>query len=237
MANIAKPNTFTANTAIEPAEVNDNFDTIYNEFNGGISASNLATDAVTTAKIAAANVTTAKIADDAVTAGKIDFGGAGVGVWWEEIGRTTLSGAGDTITVSGLPARKYLKLVWSITATGAAGGNITFNSDTGANYAYRYELNGAAGVSAVSQTSIGAIYNATSLTGFGYAELINISTAPKQGRIQSIYSNSTAGTAIDSVNFWFKWVNTSAQISSVTITNAGAGDYAIGSELIVLGHD
>lgn len=97
MANIAKPNTFTANTAIEPAEVNDNFDTIYNEFNGGISASNLATDAVTTAKIAAANVTNAKMADSAITPEKI-LTGTGTGWAWQTWSPTLSNLSGGTQT-------------------------------------------------------------------------------------------------------------------------------------------
>lgn len=71
MSNVSKPNTFSANTTISASEVNDNFDTIYNEFNGSISAANLATDSVTTAKIADSNITTAKIADANVTAAKL----------------------------------------------------------------------------------------------------------------------------------------------------------------------
>lgn len=52
MANVSKPNTFTANTTISSSQVNDNFDTIYNEFNGNISGANLAAGAVTSSKIA-----------------------------------------------------------------------------------------------------------------------------------------------------------------------------------------
>lgn len=71
MALITKPNTFTADTDAVASEVNDNFDEIYDEFNGAISAANLATDAVTTAKITDSNVTTAKIADENVTSRKL----------------------------------------------------------------------------------------------------------------------------------------------------------------------
>lgn len=67
MAIVNKPNTFVQNTAANASEINDNFDTIYNEFNGSISAANLATSAVTTAKIADDAVTGAKIADNTVT--------------------------------------------------------------------------------------------------------------------------------------------------------------------------
>lgn len=67
MGTINRPNTYTANTVISPSQVNDDFDTIYNEFNGSISAANLATGAVTTAKIADDAVTADKLADSSVT--------------------------------------------------------------------------------------------------------------------------------------------------------------------------
>lgn len=73
MTTISKPNTFSANTTIASSEINANFDTIYNDYNGSISAVNLASGAVTTAKIADSNVTTAKVANDAITATKIDW--------------------------------------------------------------------------------------------------------------------------------------------------------------------
>lgn len=71
MSIVAKPNTFSANTTISSSKVNDNFDTLYDDYNGGITAANLATGAITTAKIADANVTTDKIADANVTNAKL----------------------------------------------------------------------------------------------------------------------------------------------------------------------
>jgi hypothetical protein len=50
-------------TTAVASQVNNPLTTIYNEFNGNISAANLATGAVTTAKIADANVTSAKLVD------------------------------------------------------------------------------------------------------------------------------------------------------------------------------
>lgn len=71
MGVIAKPHTFSPNTTISSSQMNANFDTIYNDYNGGIAAANLASNAVTTAKIADLNVTTAKIANDAINAAKL----------------------------------------------------------------------------------------------------------------------------------------------------------------------
>jgi hypothetical protein len=109
MGTIARPNTYTANTTIEPSEVNDDFNTIYNEFNGAISSANLATDAVTTAKIADSNVTTIKIADANVTVDKMaatmGAGTAGTGAW--DSWTPTLSG----ITIgNGTVVAKYIQI-------------------------------------------------------------------------------------------------------------------------------
>lgn len=81
MGLINKPNTFTANTTASASEVNDNFDTIYNEFNGNIGAANLASNAVTTAKINDAAVTTAKLNDGSVTPAKLTSGAATTWAW------------------------------------------------------------------------------------------------------------------------------------------------------------
>ncbi len=91
MALIVRPNTYTNNTAAVATQVNDDFDTIYDEFNGAINSANIATsgvataniaaNAVTTAKIADANVTTAKLLDAAVTPAKILAGTGTTWVW------------------------------------------------------------------------------------------------------------------------------------------------------------
>lgn len=71
MGIINKPYTFSPSTNASALEVNDNFDTLYNEVNGNLSAANLASDSVTTAKIADSNVTAAKLGSSAVTTAKI----------------------------------------------------------------------------------------------------------------------------------------------------------------------
>lgn len=93
MAIVNKPNTFSGNTTISSSEINSNFDTLYNEFNGSISAANLADDAVTAAKLADNAVVEANITDGAVAGTKL---GTGVPVQMVSVGYSA-SATGTTI--------------------------------------------------------------------------------------------------------------------------------------------
>jgi hypothetical protein len=164
------------------------------------------------------------------------------GVWWQQIGRTTLASAGDTITVSSIPARKYLLIRYLLIATGGTNNSsFIFNSDTGANYSQAtadIAAGGAVGNS-TSATSL-ALEVGSPATGsvlYGTLEIVNIAAQPKVGIYTNVHNVTAAGTAPTASLAFAKWSNTSAQISSVTFTNAGTGDYAIGSEVIILGRD
>lgn len=189
-------------------------------------------------------ITSAMVADDAIGAPKIDFGGEGEGVWWEEIGRTTLTVAGDTITVDSLPAKKYLRLyIYNIPTGGTiGGGQIRFNNDSGNNYAVqRVNIEGTV-VSATSATSANhmALVSATSATHkFYVVDIINVANKEKTALANESDSNSAgAGNPPLMRLTTGKWANTSEQITRIDCLNlSGSGDFAIGSELIVLGHD
>lgn len=204
---------------IDASDVNTPINAIITEINGNIETTNLA--------------------DDAVTAAKVDFGGAGTGIWWEEIGRTTLGSAGDTITVSGLPARKYLRILVRLAATG---GNInfgvTFNNDTGSNYSYRRSANGGADATSTSQTAIAAGNSTSTTPTYGVFDIINVASEEKTlSGVNTQNGTAGAGNVVDRIDVYAKWANTSDQISRIDYTNSGTGDYAIGSEVVVLGHD
>ena len=240
MGVINLPTTFSPNTTISSSEVNSNFTTIYNEFNGSIAAANLATDSVTTAKIADSNVTTAKIADDAVTAAKLNWAatGANAGIWWEELGRTTLGSAGDTISVASLPARKYLKILYSVIPTGNVDTYIAFNNDGGTNYSQTTSATFAASATVTSGTQI-SIDSGVPATYFkGVGDIINISTINKLLHAVTVQT-STAGAANapTSLEIMGKWVNTTDSISRIDLINTSTGSFDTGSELVVLGHN
>lgn len=175
----------------------------------------------------------------AISAEDINFGGAGSGIWWEEIGRTTLGSAGDTISIISLPARKYLKFILCYTGTGGTTlPTIRFNNDSGSNYANRQSASGGADATATSQTSFIMSGAESNISIYAEFEGINISAQEKvfTGRVVKT-AVSGAGTAPLRTEDAVKWTNTSAQISRIDVINTGTGDFAIGSELIVLGHD
>jgi hypothetical protein len=195
----------------------------------------LANNSITTDMITDGDVTTDKIADDAVTDNKLDYPR-----FWQEIARTTLTVAGDTITVSSIPARTYLRFILKAFASGGTlDSTIIFNADTGANYCGRWD-SGGVHASSVNVNSLpiesGTVASAGAL--FANIEFLNIASYPKVGTFNNVgVATVGAGTAPSNLVGSFEWVNTASQISSITWTNAGTGNFAIGSEIVVLGHD
>lgn len=188
------------------------------------------------------SITTAKIVDDAVTAEKIDWASTGAdgGIWWEELARATLGVAGDTIDTGTFTARKYLRFMVYAEATGGAlDTRIRFNADTGSNYSYQYNVgDGNANGSTTSAAFIDidqspATGNILQVTG----DIINIATKPKLLTCNGHYTAAAASAASTPLQVWGHWSNVASQITRVQIINSGAGDLAIGSEVIILGHD
>lgn len=70
MATISKPNTFSDDTPAEPSEINANFDTIYDEFNGGISAENVVPNSIDS--LAPETVGEDELQDDSVIPKKLN---------------------------------------------------------------------------------------------------------------------------------------------------------------------
>lgn len=181
-----------------------------------------------------------KINGNAITADTITDTQMDYPRFWHEIARTTLASASDTITASSIPARRYLMILYSVFDTGGAVGvGIRFNNDSGANYATAYSIDGAAVTTAPSATSILFRGGTQASAARGTMEIYNIATDEKVCTAVATLNNAAGAATVPANNtIAGKWVNTTDQITRVDLINvSGAGDFAIGSEVVVLGHD
>lgn len=162
------------------------------------------------------------------------------GVWWQEIKRTTLGSNGDLITVSSIPARSHLKIIIFTLATGGNNTQVlTFNNDSGANYARVQATDYGTATTQVSQNSLilsdaaGAGVQVTSIE-----PIINRTTQEKLFKWNTIRTGTAGAGNLPSMRMGHgKWANTSDQINRVDIANGSTGDFSAGSRVIVLGHD
>lgn len=153
-----------------------------------------------------------------------------------ELGRASLTSSADEISVS-FTAKTHLRvLFFGKQATNTITCKFQFNSDTSTNYSFARETDGTYDAT----TS----YDSWSVTP-GYAadiwttlDIDNQETKEKCGVVFTNHSSGTGGANIPHRReLVCKWANTSAQISSIRVFNDGAGDFAAGTYLIVLGSD
>lgn len=164
--------------------------------------------------------------------------GTASSIWWEELGRHTLSAPADTIEVSDFGARTYLKCIYRhFTTGGTQTAVLKFNSDSGTNYATRASSDQGATATATSGTGVSIQSAASASDVFAEITIGNYSTQAKPIIIRVNILAGTAGTAPGSRDVYGKWYNIVNQITTISVTNGGTGDFDTGSELIVLGHD
>ena len=157
---------------------------------------------------------------------------------WKEVGRTTLGSAGDTIDVTSLSDKRYYMLLTNFKDTGGqVNTNLTFNNDSGNNYARRWSTNGASDTTQTSRNSLN--WHETVVNeGLGVVYISNLSNKEKLLISHSVENSSTgAGSAPDRKEFVGKWANTTTAISSMKHTNSDTGSYDTNSEVVVLGYD
>jgi hypothetical protein len=171
-------------------------------------------------------------------------GGAGGGIGgWVELGRTTLGSAGDNIDVTGLADKRYLMIlnhtIQNLTNPLPA---FRFNADTGTNYAWRYSANGGADGTSTSNT--GFYFDTLGGAGDSWFQQLyvsNLSGKEKLVLMNACSNRGGTGASNDPERreIVAKWSNTSDPIDEVNIydANLSAGNFATGSELVVLGWD
>ena len=159
---------------------------------------------------------------------------------WKELGRTTLGSNGDSIDVTSLATKDNLMVLCHTFNTGGAAGAMAnqFNGDTGANYSERRSTNGGSDGTTTGATGYNATSGEWNSSTFHVSNIINIAAQEKL-IITSSAMVETAGASNEPrrQEAVAKWANTSAQINRINIKNSGAGDFASGSECIVLGFD
>ena len=169
--------------------------------------------------------------------GTASVGGSVANTSWKELGRQTLSSSGDVMTTGTITAKDNLMILYYGVADGDMINKLTFNDDTGNNYAYRLSDGNA---SDTTTTSNAFLEFATSTTSneFSVANVVNVATQEKLVQLNHAGQNTAgAGTAPRIRELVGKWANTSNAITKVTATNSQSGSFGSGSELVVLGFD
>ena len=170
------------------------------------------------------------------------LGGTAVG-GWVELGRTTLGAGADQLDVSSLPDKRYyMYLHWVIPDTYVAPRLRLGNGsvDTGSNYATRRNENGGTDVTGTSQDHITITPEGGANPQLIVGYIANRSANEKLTLNHSVH-RKTAGAANEPGRGEVvgKWTNTSNPLDVIRMYNgnAGSGDYASGSELVILGWD
>lgn len=172
----------------------------------------------------------------------IDFATTGVGgIWWEELGRTTLTGSGDSLSVQNLPDRKYLRVYITYSSTGGTvDGNMRLNNDSGSNYGVIFAGVGTTPpTTSTSQTSLIVTGATTVVNQLLCIDILNRSGFEKLIRYDRLEGGTAgAGTAPGYSLFVGKWANTANPVSRIDLLNlAGSGDFPAGTQMVVLGHN
>jgi hypothetical protein len=195
MAIVNKPNTFSGNTTISSSEINSNFDTLYNEFNGSISAANLADDAVTAAKLADNAVVTASITDASVTSAKLAMQA------WQSWTPTLTNLSGGTITFAKyvqIGKTVHVRFKYTLAGAGISGvPRVTLPVAGSADYSVNDQMQ----FSGAARDASGFVWNLQHLVVSGAAsiDLYYINTSANLASISSTAPFTWAGA--DTINF------------------------------------
>lgn len=159
---------------------------------------------------------------------------------WEKLADVTAGGTVTSISSGTITARKYLMIIARITPTGGTLNiGFRFNNDSGASYAERGSVNGAADAAAGSLNQVNSKTAVDALRQFTVMRFQNEAGSAKLGIGESVMEGTSgAANAPERKLGVYKWHNTSSQITRVdAVDTGGTGDIAAGSRLIVLGHD
>ena len=156
---------------------------------------------------------------------------------WGKAGSDTLTASGDLMTITNLTASKFNVFLSHAIASGQTEPVTTFNNDTSTNYAYRYTTDGSGNFTG-SSTSLFLYTGSNTKDNLSLMYTFNIAGEEKLCIYWAVGANTAgAGTAPNRREFVGKWANTSAQITSLTVTDNGGAGFDTGSTLKIWGSD
>ena len=139
--------------------------------------------------------------------------------FWEELASVDIS-TGTTSTTGTFTAKKYLWVQVYMNSSSVAY-DYTFNSDTGSNYAYRKSTNGGGDGATASDSVFLSNHGFAAHPHYDNFFIVN-NSANEKLVIGNRMSQGTAGAAIPNrQEIAGKWANTSSQITSIQMDNAG----------------
>lgn len=152
---------------------------------------------------------------------------------WEKNGTpNTLASAGDILTVDDLTAENTSLLLCHALNSGTISTNITFDNDTGSNYAIRVNFDGEEAFVA-NQSNIATGGDAAD--GFHVYYTVNVRDQEKLLLGDKVDLSSTGvGNVPSRREQTGKWTNTTDLFTRVDFTNAGSGSFVANSNLSVL---
>jgi len=141
-----------------------------------------------------------------------------------------LTGAGDTIEIIALGAKKFQENLAHYIASGALDNNKlrvgSGSLDSGTNYAYRHSTDGVADSTNTNDTGITTNGINSAQDHFVVTSGINILAEEKLFIIHCLHANTAgAGNAPQRYECVAKWANTSSAFNDIGHINAGSGDF------------
>ncbi len=156
--------------------------------------------------------------------------------FWEVIGTNRLETAGNSISITGLPNRRYLWIQSICKPDVSVLPALRFNNDSGQSYSDRVIANFT---SATTQTSEEQIRLSNTINHSLYINMwvANLATSVK---LVTGFSSTTNGDNVVintplSFEFSGKWANTADAINRADIINRGGGNFDIGTSFTIWG--
>ena len=156
---------------------------------------------------------------------------------WEELADVEVS-SGSIVNTGTIDAKKYLMIQLYTVPNGTSYSFLRFNSDTGTNYASRYNTNGGGEATGTSSDD-GILFYAPLNETVRYMTAFIINKSDKEKLVigEGIAQNTAgAGNAPERRELYGKWANTSASITSIQVDSKN-GSFAAGTRLKVWGFD